>query len=83
MVVTLAAAVKFALPACEPVIVQEPTMSRVTVAPFVPVVVHIVGVVETKVSGNADVAEATRLKFSGEPPNAKLPGDGKLMVCEP
>jgi hypothetical protein len=53
---TLKAALKLVLPAWLAVMVQMPAFRMVAVCPLVPLMLHMVGVVDAKVSANPEVA---------------------------
>lgn len=74
--VTIGAAAKPELPACEAASVQLPKVTRVKALPLT---VQTAGVVEAKDTGRPDVAVAT--KGAGAEPMVWSPGDVKLIVC--
>ena len=61
LAVTSVAALKLAFPAWFAVSVHVPTVTKVGVAPLVPLVVQILGLVEAKVTGEPDEAVAVRV----------------------
>ena len=73
---TVAAAAKVLLPAWSAVTVQVPAACRFKV---VPTTVHTAGVVDTSVTGKAEVEVAD--SAAGAVPSVWLPGELKLMVC--
>lgn len=73
---TIGAAAKPELPACEAASVQLPKVTRVKVLPLT---VQTAGVVEASETGRPDVAVAT--KGAGAEPMVWLPGDVNVMVC--
>ena len=79
---TLAAAKKLALPACEARTVHVPVVRNVSVAPFVPLVVHTVVVWEVNVTGLPD-APPEAVKPIGAVPTLTEDGGLKVMVWLP
>ena len=77
VLITVAAAAKVTLPACEPVMEQTPTETSVTLAPDT---VQTAGELPVKLTGSPEVAVAVRL--TGPTLSAVSAGCVKLIVCD-
>ena len=68
------------MPAWDARSVQRPTLSSVTVTPFVPVAVQMVGVSEVNVTGKPE-APPVAATVKGAMPKARLASGAKVMTC--